>query len=236
MIIKKFYKRNYPHFQISGQYYFVTSRLIDSIPEEINKMLKNNFLLEEKMLMKKADSINFQNERYILMKKYFGYYDHYLNKALSGEKYLADDRIARIISDSLMHFDGKKYDLLSFCIMPNHFHFLAKVGKLVNPFFRLMQSLKRFTSRQSNKILNRSGAFWNEENYDHIVRDEIELIRILDYILTDPVRAGLTKNALEWKWSYSKYQTLLNNNSPGFYSPHGLQIRDTTSFSRITNP
>ncbi|MBK8981699.1 MAG: transposase [Ignavibacteria bacterium] len=225
MNIKSYYRRNYPHFQISGQYYFVTSRLIDSIPEEINKMLKNNFLQEERMLLKKADSINFENERYFLMKKYFGYYDHYLNQALCGEKYLADERIAKIVYDSLLHFDGKLYDMLNFCLMPNHFHFLAKVGKLVNPFFRIMQSLKRYTSRQSNKILNRSGAFWEEESYDHIVRDEIELIRIIDYILMDPVRAGLTRNPFEWKWSYSKYQTFQK-----------LNPADILNYSRITNP
>ena len=68
-----------------------------------------------------------------------------------------------------------------------------------------MQSLKRHTSRQSNIVLNKSGTFWEEESYDHIVRDEIELLRIMKYILNDPVKAGLVKNAFDWKWSYNKY-------------------------------
>ena len=69
-----------------------------------------------------------------------------------------------------------------------------------------MQSLKRHTSRESNKIVNRTGTFWHEESFDHIVRDKEELKRIIDYIMSDPVRAEFVKQESDWKWSYCKFR------------------------------
>ncbi|MFZ1322209.1 MAG: transposase [Ignavibacteria bacterium] len=205
MEIKEFYRRIYPHFQLDNEYYFVTSRLIDSIPAFKLTELRNNFRKDENLLKKLYTKEKYKEERYNLLKKYFGYYDDCLNRSLSQVNYLSDERIAKIVSDSFRFLNGRVFDMISFCIMPNHFHILIKIGKLLKPFYRIMQSLKRHTSRQSNIVLNKSGTFWEEESYDHIVRDEIELLRIMKYILNDPVKAGLVKNAFDWKWSYNKY-------------------------------
>ena len=57
-----------------------------------------------------------------------------------------------------------------------------------------MQSLKRHTARQSNLILSREGPFWQDESYDHVVRDGPEFLRTIEYILENPVKAGLVSN------------------------------------------
>ena len=69
------------------------------------------------------------------------------------------------------------------------------------------RKLKGVTARECNKILNRSGAFWHHESYDHVVRNIDELRRIVNYVLLNPVKANLVENREEWKWSYynSKY-------------------------------
>jgi len=67
-----------------------------------------------------------------------------------------------------------------------------------------MQSLKRYTAAKANKILVRRGPFWQHENYDHIVRNEHELERIIVYVLNNPVKAGLVKNRDDWKWNYCR--------------------------------
>ena len=54
-------------------------------------------------------------------------------------------------------------------------------------------------------MLGRNGRFWQEESYDHIIRDEAELNRIRQYILYNPVKAGLVDNPEDWPWNYSKY-------------------------------
>jgi REP element-mobilizing transposase RayT len=65
-----------------------------------------------------------------------------------------------------------------------------------------MQSLKRHTARQANRILNRRGTFWQAESYDHVVRDEQELERIVEYVIDNPVKAGLIADGLAWPWTY----------------------------------
>ena len=66
----------------------------------------------------------------------------------------------------------------------------------------ILRLIKGATAREANKILNRRGAFWQHESYDRVVRDEKELNRIIWYTINNPVKAGLVKNAEDWKWSY----------------------------------
>jgi REP element-mobilizing transposase RayT len=68
-----------------------------------------------------------------------------------------------------------------------------------------MQSLKWYTAKECNKILNCTGQFWQHESYDHVVRNEEELNRIIEYILNNPVKAGLVETHEDWKWNYCKY-------------------------------
>ena len=69
-----------------------------------------------------------------------------------------------------------------------------------------MRSLKGRTVREANLVLGRRGAFWQHENYDHVVRDEAELGRIVTYVLGNPVKAGLAARREEWEWSYCEYE------------------------------
>ncbi len=68
-----------------------------------------------------------------------------------------------------------------------------------------MHNIKRNSAKQANKFLDRSGIFWQHENYDHYVRDEGELERIIKYVLNNPVKAGLVDDWEKWKWSYCKF-------------------------------
>ena len=65
-----------------------------------------------------------------------------------------------------------------------------------------MHSLKRFTTREGNRILGLAGRpFWQEESYDRLVRDESEFARIARYIEMNPVRAGLVAEPQQFPWS-----------------------------------
>jgi putative transposase len=69
---------------------------------------------------------------------------------------------------------------------------------------KVLQSLKAHTARTANKILNRQGAFWLHESYDHVVRSEKELERIVWNVLHNPVKATLDKEWQDWPWSYCR--------------------------------
>jgi hypothetical protein len=64
-----------------------------------------------------------------------------------------------------------------------------------------MQSHKSFTAKKCNIILQRTGAFFGTESYDHIVRAG-EFDKIVNYILQNPVKVGLVKKLDDWKWSF----------------------------------
>ena len=71
-----------------------------------------------------------------------------------------------------------------------------------------MHNLKSYTAHRANEILGRSGAFWQRESYDHWVRDDDELERIVNYIRGNPVKAGLVDRPESWKYSscYDRHQ------------------------------
>ena len=68
-----------------------------------------------------------------------------------------------------------------------------------------MQSLKGYTAYKANRILGRTGQFWEEESYDHEVSNGAELDRIIRYVLDNPVKARLVTHWSQWKWSYCKW-------------------------------
>jgi REP element-mobilizing transposase RayT len=127
--------------------------------------------------------------------------DRYLDSTRTGRCYLRDPRIAQLVVDAIYSGCEKlgHYDLHAYVVMANHVHLL--ITPRVHPS-KLLQSLKGFTAREANKILNRTGvSFWQRESYDHWVRDAREMARIKAYIEQNPVKAGIVSCAEEYRWS-----------------------------------
>ncbi|HJZ81229.1 MAG TPA: hypothetical protein VKD91_12820, partial [Pyrinomonadaceae bacterium] len=106
------------------------------------------------------------------------------------------------------------YLLDAFTIMPNHSHVVFKplpARTEKNPeaeSFRslasIMQSLKGFTSHECNRLLRREGAFWAHESFDHYIRNHEEWMRIVRYVLNNPVKSGYVSHWQEWKGNYRR--------------------------------
>lgn len=204
--MKTFYRRNLPHLQFDYSYFFITFRLFTSLPKEVVEGLKKYYLDNKSRVLKIKDNKLKSVKLYELQKRYFGIFDRHLDNNKECINYLSDPRIANIVKESIMFRDGTDYDTVSYCILPNHVHLLIYVERFVKPLYKILQTLKRYTARESNKIINRTGSFWHEESYDHIVRNRTELKNIINYIMTNPVKAGLVKNESDWKRSYCKYR------------------------------
>ena len=71
-----------------------------------------------------------------------------------------------------------------------------------------MHSIKRYTARQCNQRLGLQGPFWQQESYDHWVRDFDELDRIIRYIEENPVKAGLAETPEVWPFSSARARKL----------------------------
>src|SRR6185437_12636455 len=98
-------------------------------------------------------------------------------------------------ADALRHFDGKKYRLIAWCVMPNHVHVVFKMFPSAE-LAEVVHSWKSFTAKAANRLLNLSGTFWEREYYDHLVRDQEELGRIIRYVARNPEKARLK----QWPW------------------------------------
>jgi REP element-mobilizing transposase RayT len=79
--------------------------------------------------------------------------------------------------------------------MPNHVHRVFR--PLPNwPLEKILHSWKSFTGKEADKILNRTGQFWESGYFDHVIRSEEEFYRYIEYVAANPQRAGLK----DWKW------------------------------------
>jgi putative transposase len=175
-VMRDFHRR-LPHQYPQGKWLFVTWHLHGSLPQA-------RYPPPDKLSTGAA----------------FVWMDRYLDTTRLGPLYLAQESLAGIVVASLRRgaFLGH-YELGAYVVMSNHVHVLLLPK--VSPS-RLLQSLKGATAREANRILGRTGEmFWQAESYDHWVRDETERRRIVAYIESNPVKAGLVKRAEDYCWS-----------------------------------
>jgi REP element-mobilizing transposase RayT len=174
------HSRSYlPHFDMPGLHQFITFRLADAIPLAQFAAIH---------AAAKAGSQQFHNE---------------LDTALDschGKCWLKDERIATLMQDALLHFDGQCYALLHWVVMPNHIHVVIRI----EPGWSLssiIHSWKSFTGREANKLLGLSGEFWQPDYFDRVIRDEEHYYATAAYIENNPVKAGLCNLPEEWPYS-----------------------------------
>ena len=130
--------------------------------------------------------------------------DREADKAAFGPVWLRDPGVANAVADALLYGESGRhfYQLRAWVIMPNHVHALLRPQTSLPVITRW---LKGSTARQANLILCRTGkAFWQDESFDHRVRDEVELGRLVRYIEHNPVSAGLVADPRDWPWSSAR--------------------------------
>jgi REP element-mobilizing transposase RayT len=123
-----------------------------------------------------------------------------LDKTIEDRHYLARPDLARIVVEALFYAerDLRHYDLYAWVVMSNHVHIL--VQPLVEPAV-FLKCVKGFAARQANRVLDRTGPFWQREFFDHWLRGDVEIEETVVYIQANPVRAGLVERPEEFRWS-----------------------------------
>jgi REP element-mobilizing transposase RayT len=185
-----------PHVKYEGASYFVTFRLVDSLPKEVLLRFEREHgealrRLPAEALPGQAEAIHRALRRNI---------ERYLDQG-AGECHLRRPEIADMVAGALRHFHGEHYLLDDWVVMPNHVHVI--LWPMPNfTLSEILKSRKRHTARQANLILGRTGeSFWQRESYDHWIRNDDEKARIRRYIRMNPVNARLCKVPEDWKWS-----------------------------------
>jgi hypothetical protein len=123
--------------------------------------------------------------------------EEYFDRGI-GSCHLRDPRIANLVANALRLRHGRRYRLIAWCIMPNHVHVVFRLfpGQELST---VMSSWKSYTARMANRVLGRTGAFWQREYYDRLIRNGDELDRAVRCVAMNPKRAGLM--GWEWVWS-----------------------------------
>jgi REP element-mobilizing transposase RayT len=193
----KVFKRRLPHLQPSDADFFVTWRLYGSLPNSPKQLL----------------SLMSSGEAFVAM-------DRQLDRAATGPLWLKEPRIAECVSQILQvgASEWQLYDLQAWVIMANHVHVLlrpkASLGKI-------LMNVKSASARQANRLLSRTGQpFWQDESYDHWVRNDRERSSIIRYIHLNPVKAGLVTDPIDWPWSSASRQRM----APPHINPTGQQM------------
>ncbi len=102
-----------------------------------------------------------------------------------GSCILKNPAMSDIVVDALLHFQGERYALDCFVVMPNHVHvlfYLLEESRLED----VIGSWKRFSARQINKLLSREGALWQSEYWDRLIRSERHIQWVREYIERNP--------------------------------------------------
>ena len=185
----EWHSRGYmPHRDHLGLLQSITFRLADSVSQKLLKEIHDEYIgipldQRQKFLRIKEESI--------------------MDSGL-GCCALKNPEVAKVVQETFLKFDGIKYHLIAWCIMPNHVHILIEP---IIPLSKIVQSWKSYTGRwalKNNERLNlgiKENIFWKREYWDRYIRNEKHLENVINYIHNNPVKAGLCRKPEDWEWS-----------------------------------
>lgn len=202
-------QRRLPHWSQDGAVVFLTWRTHDSMPKDLLdawRAERNRWLVRHridptlpgwkvKMQDLPADELAW-------------FHDHFTTRwhdeldTGHGGCVLRQPELSGIVADSLRNFDGDRYELLDFVVMPNHIHLLATFPDKT-AMLEQCESWKHFTATRINRRLRIKGRFWQQDAFDHLVRHEAQFRRLQQYIAENPTNARLREGESVW-WSSGK--------------------------------
>jgi putative transposase len=194
-ITLSFRRRNLPHWRVADRSYFVTFRLKHTLPADVVAAYREEI---ETLHAGHASPEDLKE----CHRRHFRKIEAILHRNDAGCRHLAQPPIARLVLEAF-DFIESRYHWRVPCavVMPNHVHCLcAGQADAVAPLEKALGVLKGWTGREANRILGLQGAFWAPENFDHWCRTAESLDHFGQYIVLNPVKAGLVKTSEAWPW------------------------------------
>lgn len=185
------YVRHLPHWRQEGATYFVTFRLVDSLPQ--NKLRELEGLRREWEHRHRRPYTRQELEELarLTAQRVEGWLDQGM-----GSCVLKQPALAAFVTQGMHHFDGERYELGAYVLMPNHVHAIVRPTQCkLHPLETVLKGWKQFSATNINQRIARQEALWQEESYDRIIRDEEHLDQCLQYLGANPRKAGFTLDA-----------------------------------------
>ncbi len=176
-----------PHYDDGSVFQFVTFRLHDSVPAKLIK--RWSLELEHETRENRARKLRQKLDKFLDS----GY----------GECHLKKREVAQVAEGALLYLDKRRYKLRSWVVMPNHIHFLAGINE-GESLSSIMKVLKGYTAREINKIVMRSGKFWQNDYFDRYIRGDKHYHSVVKYIENNPVKAKLCSKPRDWEFGSAR--------------------------------
>ncbi len=122
-----------------------------------------------------------------------------------GDCWLRRPEVATLVENAFLFFDGSRYRLHAWVVMPNHVHVLF-TRSATDSISDIVKSWKSFTSHRALKTLRIESPFWQPDYFDRFIRDEKHYAAAVDYIEMNPVKAGLCRMPEEWPFSSARWR------------------------------
>ena len=178
-----------PHFDGVEIPQFITFHLGDSVPRKVIVRWQNELKL-----------VQDEQQKLLLIWRV----EKYLDEGY-GQAFLKNTRVANMVQNSLLKFDGLRYRLFAWVVMPNHVHSLMRrcEGYALKD---LIHSLKSYTAHEANRILRRRGKFWIDDYFDRYIRSEKHFYQTIEYTENNPVKARLCEIPSDWTFSSARWR------------------------------
>lgn len=155
-----------------------------------------NPILDDNLTRLKAFSSNWGVE------KFYRFFNKYGSLLETGVNNLNQLKAADICRTAIHIPEGKDYELICYCILPNRIHIVFELLPENKGITKIIQAYKEISANKCNVLLGRNGHFWQDKSYDKRIKTDKELNSIIKYILLNPVKSGLVKNWRGWEYTY----------------------------------
>ena len=175
-----------PHWEQMGCTFFLTFRLADAVPTDALRayVRERDEWLASHPAPPWPPEIDKEYRR-----KFTGRFERWLDRGY-GSCHLRKPECARIVADTMKHFEGERSRLHAWVVMPNHVHALvALVGEAT--LADLIKSWKGYMARQINLHLGLTGTLWQKSYFDRMIRDWDHFQACARYIRENPPKAKL---------------------------------------------
>ena len=185
------YSRGYlPHNDQVGLIQFITYHLADSLPADVVEKLA------QELASLPSVKQDFHRRKRIEEWMDAGY----------GRCLLRQPEIAAMIVENWRKFEGVRYELLAWVVMPNHVHVMIRPREGLS-LPKIVQAWKGYSGKKIAEYLRSlerdrtPPRIWHREYWDRFIRDARHFQNAVDYIHQNPVKAGLVAKPEDWTWS-----------------------------------
>ena len=186
--MRGWYSRGYlPHCDEPDRIQFITYRLYDSMPKAVLDAYDD--------ALRRGEIDELERMRKI---------ERYLDNG-HGACWLRNTAVAEMVEGNLKHFDGARYRLLAWCVMPNHVHVVIETVEAYS-LEDVTHSWKSYSAHRLNRLVGRSGAVWQTEVFDRYMRSPLHLARTVLYVEENPAAAKLVGRSEDWPFGSARFR------------------------------